>query len=144
MWKYQSALLISALCVRLLICSIIPLSIVGQHRFYDTLTNFLSLIGYWATAWITILLTEHFVFRKGDFSSYDLRAWNRPSLLPTGIAAVSAGVLSFGLVIPAMDQVWFTGPIAKKTGDLGFELAFFTSAVLYLPLRWVEKRWRGI
>lgn len=123
---------------------IIPLAIVGQHRFYDALSNFLGLIGYWASAWIAILLTEHIVFRHGDFSSYDLRVWNRQAGLPTGIAAVCAGVLAFGLVIPAMDQVWFTGPIAERTGDLGFELAFFTSAVLYLPLRWVEKRWRGI
>ncbi|EIM87684.1 NCS cytosine-purine permease [Stereum hirsutum FP-91666 SS1] len=123
---------------------IIPLSIVGQHKFYTALSNFLGLIGYWASAWIAILLVEHLVFRHGDFSSYDLRVWNRPSQLPTGIAAVSAGVLAFGLVIPAMDQVWFTGPIAAKTGDLGFELAFCTSAVLYLPFRWAEKRWRGI
>ncbi|EEB90391.1 hypothetical protein MPER_11410, partial [Moniliophthora perniciosa FA553] len=29
---------------------VLPLSIVGAHRFYDTLLNFLSIVGYWASA----------------------------------------------------------------------------------------------
>ena len=52
----------------------------------------------------------------------------------SGIAALAAGIPSFGLVIPHMSQVWFTGPIAKTTADVGF--AF--SAVLCLPFRLLE------
>ncbi|KAI0064983.1 NCS cytosine-purine permease [Artomyces pyxidatus] len=123
---------------------VIPLSIVGQHKFYSTLSNFLGLIGYWAGAYVTALMIEHLYFHRGDFASYDLKAWNVPARLPLGLAALGAGILSFGLVIPCMDQVWFVGPIAKTTGDLGFEMAMTVTALLYIPLRTLEKNWRGI
>ncbi|KAF8908581.1 NCS cytosine-purine permease [Gymnopilus junonius] len=122
---------------------VVPISIVGAHRFYTALTNFLGLIGYWASAYIGIVLVEHFIFRKNDPARYDMNVWNVPRHLPSGIAAIAAGVLSFGLVIPSMDQVWFVGPIAKTTGDIGFELAFAVSAILYLPFRWLDIRLRG-
>ncbi|KLO11397.1 NCS cytosine-purine permease [Schizopora paradoxa] len=135
---------------------VIPLSIVGAHRFYTTLTNFLGLIGYWASCFIAVIVTEHFVFRrhaarlvpsppspgrvfsKDAFENYDLSAWNSPSRLPSGIPAIAASVLSFGLVVPSMDQVWFVGPIAKTTGDIGFEMALVLTAIFYVPLRYLE------
>ncbi len=44
-----------------------------------------------------------------------------------------------------MDQVWFVGPIARHTGDIGFELAFVTTALVYSPLRYLELRfWKDI
>jgi len=122
---------------------IIPVSIVGAHRFYDTLTNFLGLIGYWASAFLGVVLVEHFYFRKGDFAQYDLRIWNSPSKLPTGLAAVGACLLACGLIVPSIDQAWFIGPFAKHTGDIGFELAFLATALFYVPLRWFEVRRRG-
>ncbi|CAL1709092.1 unnamed protein product [Somion occarium] len=128
----------------LAIAIIIPLSIVGQHKFYDTLTNFLGLIGYWASAFGAIILMEHFVIRRGDFSSYDLRYWNNPRKLPTGLAALGACALACGLIVPSMDQVWFVGPIAKKTGDIGFELAFFATALFYIPLRYIELKYKSL
>lgn len=85
---------------------------------------------------------EHAVFRKGDFSMYDLSCWNTARRLPTGLAALGACLLSCGLVIPSMDQVWFVGPIAKQTGDIGFEMAFAASVVFYIPLRALELRYR--
>jgi purine-cytosine permease-like protein len=97
-------------------------------------------IGYWATAFIAILLVEHFVFRRGDFSTYDISAWDSPSRLPLGVAALAAAFGSFGLVVPSMYQVWFEGPIGKKTGDIGFELAFALAGLLYVPFRWLERR----
>ena len=123
--------------------SVVPLAIIGAHRFYDALVNFLGLIGYWASAYVGIIITEHLVFRKNDASLYSKQAWNTPGRLPPGFAAIAAGVGCFGLVVPSMEQVWFTGPIAKTTGDIGFELAFVASVLLYLPLRWLEVRWRG-
>ncbi|KAF9482731.1 NCS cytosine-purine permease [Pholiota conissans] len=122
---------------------VVPLSIVGAHRFYDALVNFLGIIGYWASAYVAIILIEHLFFRKNDTSLYEYSAWNMPNRLPTGIAAVVSGVACFGLVIPSMDQVWFVGPIARTTGDIGFEVAFALSAVLYFPLRYLEIKWRG-
>ena len=123
--------------------SVVVFAIVGQHRFYDTLVNFLGLIGYWAGAYVMVILLEHLHFRGGKFELYDDAQWNSPLRLPTGIAAVAAVVLSFGLVVPCMDQVWYAGPIGKITGDIGFEMAFIMSAIFYVPLRWGEIRWRG-
>jgi purine-cytosine permease-like protein len=94
-------------------------------------------------AWVSALCVEHLYFRKGDFALYDIGSWNVPSQLPLGAAALVASGLSFGLVIPSMDQVWFTGPIARKIGDIGFEVAFIVTALTYIPLRHLEKRWRG-
>ena len=95
-------------------------------------------------AWVSAICVEHLYFRKGNFVLYDIRSWNVPSQLPLGAAALGASVLSFALVIPSMDQVWYTGPIARKTGDIGFEVATAVTALLYLPLRHFEIYWRGI
>jgi purine-cytosine permease-like protein len=136
--------------------SVIPLSIIGAHRFYETLINFLGLISYWASCFIAVLLTEHFFFRTPTipspsspsskptrFAAYDLSDWNVPSRLPSGIPAILASLLSFGLVVPCMEQVWFEGPIARTTGDIGFEVALVLTTVFYVPLRWWEVRLRG-
>ncbi|KAJ3871815.1 permease for cytosine/purines, uracil, thiamine, allantoin-domain-containing protein [Lentinula edodes] len=143
---------------------VLPLAIVGSHTFYDTLEDFLGLIGYWCSAFIAILLVEHFVFRRRYSSKnpshttntdnqnepltdwtrfYPPTHWNAPSLLPSGISAIAAGIISFGLVVPSMAQIWFTGPIAEKTGDIGFELAFVFAGVVYTCLRGVEVKWKG-
>ena len=140
---------ISLLCLRQVFIptasrSIIPLSIVGSHKFYDTLTNFLGLIGYWASAFAAVIFTEHWVIRRNDFAAYDLRAWNDWRRLPTGLAALGACALACALIVPSMDQVWFVGPIAQKTGDIGFELAFAATALFYVPLRRLELRFRPL
>ena len=156
--------------------SVLPLAIAGSHRFYDTLTNFLGLISYWAGAFVAIILIEHFVFRRHffprqlssaeppstetpapsrAFASYPVpspspekdgyvteREWRK--LLPSGIPAIVAGLLSVALIVPTMDQVLYTGPIAAMgTGDIGFEMAFAVAGIGYLVLRWMEVRIRG-
>ncbi|EIW77295.1 NCS cytosine-purine permease [Coniophora puteana RWD-64-598 SS2] len=122
----------------------LPIAIVGAHRFYEALTNFLSLIGYWASAYCGILIVEHHYFRRNDFSTYDQRDWDVPGRLPWGAAALGAGILSFALIIPCMNQIWFVGPIGAVTGDIGFEVAFPLAAVLYIPLRKMELRYQRI
>ncbi|KAJ7151151.1 permease for cytosine/purines, uracil, thiamine, allantoin-domain-containing protein [Mycena filopes] len=124
-------------------CIVIPLSIVGAHSFYTTLSNFLGLIGYWASAFIAIVLEEHFIFRKGSSTHYNLAHWNQARMLPSGVAALVAAACGIGIAIPSMAQVWYTGPIAETTGDIGFELAFLVVMVVYPPLRLLEIRIRG-
>ena len=97
-----------------------------------------------SAAWVSAIFVEHLYFRKGKFSLYDTESWNVPSQLPLGAAALGACALSFALVIPSMSQVWYTGPIARKTGDIGFEVAMAITALLYIPLRHLEKHWRGV
>lgn len=122
---------------------IIPVSIKAAESFFASLENFIGIIAYWAAAFIAIVTTEHVVFRKGDCSSYKHSSWNVAQELPSGIAALAAGVMSFGMVVPCMAQIWYVGPIAETTGDIGFEMAMCISAVLYVPFRTLEIRLRG-
>lgn len=89
-------------------------------------------------------MVEHFYFRKANFALYDLQSWNVSSQLPLGAAALMASALSFAVVVPSMDQVWYEGPIARTTGDIGIEMAMAVTALLYVPLRHLEKRWNGV
>lgn len=82
-------------------------------------------------------------FRKSDSSTYDRSIWKNPRKLPSGIAAITAGVGSFALVIPCMAATWYTGPIAEHTGDIGFEVAFVLAGLLYFPLRTLEIKIQG-
>ena len=93
---------------------------------------------------MSAICVEHLYFREGDFTQYDIEYWDVPSRLPLGVAALGASALSFAFVIPSMNQVWYTGPIARTTGDIGFEVAFVATALLYIPLRYLERRWRGV
>lgn len=123
---------------------VIPVAIKAAVDFFVNLENFVALISYWCSAFLGVVLVDHVIVRKADMiNGYDVDAWNDAKRLPLGVAALTACILSFALVVPSMDQVWWVGPIAEKTGDLGFELAFVVSGLLYLPLRWVEKRYTG-
>ncbi|KAH6677794.1 purine-cytosine permease FCY21 [Plectosphaerella plurivora] len=133
--RYVFAIIVTAI--------MIPVAIKAAGDFFVNLENFVALIGYWSAAFVGIVVTEHFVFRGGNAKAYSHDDWNDASRLPSGLAALGAGVLSFGLIIPCMAQVWFTGPIAKTTGDIGFETAFVLSSLLYVPLRWAEKKYLG-
>ncbi|KDN51460.1 hypothetical protein RSAG8_00005, partial [Rhizoctonia solani AG-8 WAC10335] len=93
---------------------LIPLAIVGSTRFEETLVDFLGLVGYWSSTFIAVVAVEHVVFRKSDWSAYDISHWNAP--------------------------LWFTGPIAKTTGDIGFEVGLFLTGIVYVPLRALERR----
>lgn len=129
--RYIFAVLVTAV--------IIPVSIRAAEDFFVNLENFVGLIGYWSAAFVGIVVAEHWVFRRGDCEAYEHGAWNDARLLPPGLAAVAAGVLSFGLIVPCMAQIWYTGPIAVTTGDIGFEVALVLAPILYVPLRWVER-----
>ncbi|KAJ0162954.1 Purine-cytosine permease fcyB, partial [Colletotrichum tanaceti] len=121
----------------------IPMAIRAAEAWADSLGNFLGLIGYWAGCFDAVIIAELVMFRRMDYKSYDHAAWNVARILPSGLAAIGASVLSFGLTIPGMDQAWFTGPIARTTGDIGFISAFVLTAIFYAPFRWLEVRKRG-
>ena len=122
---------------------IIAVAIPISGSLETSLENFLGVISYWAAIFIGIVSTEYFYFRKSDPSSYDPAIWNEGSKLPLGAAAIGAVVLPFGLIIPCMSQTWYTGPIARTTGDIGFEVGMVLSVICYLPLRTVERRIMG-
>lgn len=125
----------------LLTVIIISIGVEVAAKFLDSLHNFLGIICYWPACYIAVVVLEHVVFRRAE--GYDLGAWNTAGRLPWGVAALGASVLSFGLVVPGMDQLWFVGPIAERTGDIGFEVAFAVTGILYVPFRALEIKLQG-
>jgi purine-cytosine permease-like protein len=120
---------------------VIGVAIPAARSFFVNLENFIGVIGYWSAAFVGVVLTEHLLFRKGSFTAYikDETAWDDARKLPPGFAALGAVILCFGLVVPSMSQIWFVGPIARTTGDIGLEVAVVLSALLYVPLRFWER-----
>ncbi|KAK4698285.1 hypothetical protein P7C70_g7995, partial [Phenoliferia sp. Uapishka_3] len=128
----------------------LPIGLVGATHFFAALSSFLGLIGYWASIFTTIFILEHLVFRRANFTNYDVSHWNEPGLLPVGIAAVFSSIVGAALAVLSMDQVWFRGPIARAIagsatsgGDVGIELGMAASGVSYLITRTIEKRMFG-
>jgi NCS1 nucleoside transporter family len=121
---------------------VIGVAVKAAKSFFVNLENFIGVIGYWSSAFIGIMLTEHLLFRRSSFMAYteDEDAWDDAKKLPPGLAAIGAFLLSFGLIVPCMAQVWWTGPVAESTGDIGLEVAVVLAAVLYVPLRVLERR----
>lgn len=86
-------------------------------------------------------ITDHVLFRRGKFTSYDISQWDNPRGLPYGIAALLAGLIGCGIVVISMSQVWWTGPLAAQInggGDIATELGFVVCALFYIPLKWLE------
>ncbi|KAF3025877.1 hypothetical protein E8E14_014822 [Neopestalotiopsis sp. 37M] len=119
---------------------VIPVAIVVSSNFYDSLSNFLSVVGYWTAAYMGIALAEHYCFRKGCYESYHLSSWNKRDELPFGLAAFMSLCCTFGLIVLFMDNAWYTGPVAVYTGDIGLEVGIFMSVLFYIPLRYLEVR----
>lgn len=120
---------------------VIPLSIVGADTFYETLTNFLAVLGYWAALYVAVVLADHVVIRRCDWSTYNVEHWDSwRKGLPIGIAAISSACISLAILIPSVDQTFFIGPLAAHVGDLAFELSFVVCFLLYIPLRMLEKK----
>ncbi|ORX41128.1 cytosine-purine permease [Kockovaella imperatae] len=125
----------------------IPLAIVGANHFAATLEDFMNVLGYWLAIYCTVVLEEHFIFRKGDHANYNAaETWNRKSLLPVGYAAAASMCFGAAGAAVGMAQVWWTGPIGKAVGgpyggDLGFELAGAFTAVTFPIFRYFERKY---
>ncbi|THC90111.1 hypothetical protein EYZ11_010426 [Aspergillus tanneri] len=123
----------------------VAIAIPGYSEFEAVLHNFMTFIGYWLAIYEGIVLTDHFVFRRG-FSGYVPEEYNQSDKLPRGIAALLAFLCGVVGMVTGMSQSWYVGPIAKYAGvaptggDVGFELGFAFSAVAYCILRPLE-RW---
>jgi NCS1 nucleoside transporter family len=119
------------------------LAVAGREHFAQILDSFLLCIGYWATPYAMIIFMEHIVFKRGV---YNLDTWNNKKGLPIGAAAFIAWAVSIVMAVMGMSQEWYVGPIAQAAGgapygaDIGFELSIATSLVVYLPLRYLEKK----
>ena len=122
------------------------LAIAGQQHLSTIVSNFVSLLGYWTVSFTLVLLIEDNWFRRHD--GYNLSAWDTPSKLPWGVAAVFAllaGYCAGG--VTGMAQTWYIGPIAAKFGgdggDVGVYMSFAITLVVYPIARTIEKRYTG-
>ncbi|KIK58351.1 hypothetical protein GYMLUDRAFT_694953 [Collybiopsis luxurians FD-317 M1] len=118
---------------------VIPLQIVLSSTLFATLQDILSLIGYWTATFTAIVLCEHFIFRKNQCFNYHAENWDNPSILPLGVAATLAFLLSFAIIIPCMGQTLYTGPVARAgAGDVGIPVGFAAAWSLYTLFRSIE------
>jgi len=119
-------------------------ALAGRNHLAEIFTNFLALMGYWVAIWVAILLEEFLIFRKADPKNYDWSAWNDRTQLPLGIAAFVAFLVGWAGAIICMAQVWYIGPLAKLVGDYGADMGnyvgFCWAAIVFPPLRWLERR----
>lgn len=129
--------------VTITMVALVPLAMKTAESWEVSLTNYLALIGYWAGCFDAIVVEELVIFRKMNWATFDHSIWNVGKRLPAGLAAIIASLASLGVIIPGMETSLYTGPIARKTGDIAFILAFFTTGLLYAPLRWAEIKWQG-
>ncbi|QLG73859.1 hypothetical protein HG535_0F03700 [Zygotorulaspora mrakii] len=122
------------------------ISIAAYYKFENFMENFMNSIGYYLAIYISIALSEHFIYRKG-FKGYDIDQWNRWDLLPIGIAGCSAlFVAGFGVAL-GMSQTYWTGEIGRLIGDfggdIGFELGAGFAFIVYNVLRPLEIKYMG-
>ena len=118
-------------------------AVAGRNHLFDIFENFLALMGYWVTIFITIVLEEHLIFRRGKSGlGFDWTAWADKSRLPIGIAASIAFLVGWAGAIISMDQVYYVGPLARMVGaygaDMGIWIGCGLAMIFYPPLRWLE------
>jgi NCS1 nucleoside transporter family len=121
-------------------------AVAGRDHFATILDSFLLCMGYWLTPFFVVIFEEHLIFRRGV---YNLEDWANKNALPVGIAALFSFAVGVVLAVMGMSQEWYVGPLALKAGpapfgaDIGFELGFGFTAILYPPLRFLEHRYFG-
>ena len=97
-------------------------------------------MGYWVTIFLSIVVEEHFIFRPKI--GFEWTAWDDWRRLPLGMAALAAFLIGWVGAIISMDQVYFTGPIAKMVGEDGGDLGIWVGSgfalLVYPPLRLLE------
>ncbi|KAL4791968.1 permease for cytosine/purines, uracil, thiamine, allantoin-domain-containing protein [Aspergillus venezuelensis] len=130
-------------------------ALAGRSHLADIFTNFLALMGYFVAIWLAIVLEECFIFRRNhggvdngkSYGNYNWVVWDDPSKHPVGIAALFAFLVGWAGAILCMAQVWYIGPLAALVGDYGADMgnyvAFSWAAVVYPPLRYLERKWFG-
>jgi purine-cytosine permease-like protein len=112
----------------------------GRNHLFDIFENFLALMGYWVTIYLTIAIEEQIIFRSTR--GFVWEDWSDRSKLPFGIAALTAFVIGWVGSIMGMYQIWYVGPIGKMVGEFGTDLGIWIGVgfamVVFPPLRYLE------
>lgn len=148
---------------------LLPIAIAGADHFYTALNYFASCLAYWTAIYMTPVLLEPLIFRRPvGKATYPVEEWDQPSKLPYGIAAVVAALCvspcfctaqakcvvdttksdqqGIPVIAASMAQTWWVGWIARQIdgeGDIAFELTFVVCSMVYIPARYLERRYTG-
>ncbi|KAF2732407.1 hypothetical protein EJ04DRAFT_513879 [Polyplosphaeria fusca] len=127
------------LVVITLICAL-----AGRNSLFVVFQNLLALMGYWLMVMICIVAEEHVLFRWGKGIGFDWTAWEDPTRLPIGMAALASFLLGWMGAVLGMYQVWYVGPIAKLVGETGADIGMWVGCgfalLAFPPLRALELR----
>jgi purine-cytosine permease-like protein len=130
-------------CIVVLIYFVCALA--GRENLFTIFQNFLALMGYWVTTFISVVVEEHLIFRRK--SGFDWTAWEDQKRLPIGFAALTAFLIGWAGAIISMYQVYFTGPLAVAVGptpaDVGIWIGCAFTLLTYPPLRYLELKFIG-
>lgn len=125
----------------------LAICIPAYYKFEDVMENFMNLIAYYLAIYITMGLSEHFIWRKGNFATYDYENFHDKKSYPIGFGGVAGFCFGVVGVVLGMNQVWYAGVIGRKIGDfggdIGFELAVGFSFVAFNVVRYFEKKYVG-
>lgn len=117
-------------------------AVAGRNHLFNIFENFLPIMSYWVSPWLTIVIEEHLIFHVLRGVPFDWTAWEDKKKLPVGIAALFAWLCGWAGAIIGMDQAWYAGPVAVKVGgyggDIGAWMAIAFACVVYPPLRFLE------
>lgn len=127
-----------------LVCVVVAIyficAIAGRNNLFDIFENFLALMGYWVMIFISIVLEEHLIFRRGV--GFDWTAWEDKKRLPVGFAALITFFVGWAGAIVGMRQEWYVGPLAETVGDTGSDLGIWVGCgfalIIFPPLRYLE------
>ena len=115
-------------------------AVAGRNNLFDIFENFLALMGYWIMIFVSIVLEEHLLFRRGV--GFDWSAWDDAGRLPIGLAALVAFLVGWAGAIVGMSQLWYVGPVAKNIGGVGADIGVWVATAFTLitfpPLRYLE------
>ncbi|QRG39909.1 hypothetical protein FDK38_004369 [Candidozyma auris] len=136
------------------------LALAGKEHLNNILSNFLPMLGYWITMYITLLLEENLIFRSTQAARrlhynefdvadgekitmlYNWANWNRPNRRSIGLAATFAFLCGVAGAVLGMNQVYYVGVLAEKIGhdgaDIGMWLCIGFTGLTYPPLRYFE------
>ncbi|CCE73003.1 Piso0_000012 [Millerozyma farinosa CBS 7064] len=143
------------------------ISLAGREHLSTIISNFLPMLGYWISMYITLLIEETLIFRwpksmrrlhykefgsdtemlDDDIYLYNWEEWNNSSSITFGIAAVSSFLVGIAGAVVGMNQVYWSGPLARRIGeyggDIGFWLCIAFTGVVYPFFRFIELKYLG-
>ena len=119
-------------------------AVAGRAHLFQIFENFLAIMAYWISIFLTLMLEEHLLFRRRRAVPFDWSRWEDRTHLPLGAAALAAFLVGWAGAIVGMYQAWYAGPVARLVGgygaDIGSWVAIAFAGVVFPPLRWLELR----